>query len=172
MFKKMSLFTFKRRVFLLWNLRYDYCSVGNKLFMLMWCWSCLATTHSVILEMNCRLLTGHIVIIIIIISIIVIIFRWKNRRRCKTGRLCTFAHGKEELESWKALRLNEQQASSIRSREDLPFPSSDISWNNVRVLMRLLYRSQLSFARRPEIADTSAGTHRLFHVTTTDRCCS
>ena len=168
----MSLFTFKRRVFVLWNLRYDDCGMGNKLFMLMWCWSCLATALSVSLEINCKLLTGHIVITIIILSIIVIIFRWKNRRRCKTGRLCTFAHGKEELESWKALRSNEQQTSSIRSREDLPFQSADISWNNVRVLMRLLYRSQFSFARQPEIADTLAGTHRVFHVTTTNRCCS
>ena len=27
--------------------------------------------------------------------------RWKSGRVCRTGRLCTFAHGQQELKSWK-----------------------------------------------------------------------
>ena len=113
-----------------------------------------------------------ITIIIIIVVVVFVTFRWKNRRRCKTGRLCTFAHGKEELESWKALCADELKAPSRGRLEDLPSQSADISWNNVRVLLRLQYRALFSFAKQPEIADISAGMHRAFHVRTTNRCCS
>ena len=28
-------------------------------------------------------------------------FRWKTGRVCRNGRFCTFAHGQEELRSWR-----------------------------------------------------------------------
>ena len=90
---------------------------------------------------------------IIIIIIIIIIIRWKKRRLCRTGGLCTFAHGEEELKSWKALCANKQQASRYRSLEDLPFQSAHLACNNVRVLISLFYRTLLFFARRLEIPD-------------------
>ena len=59
MFRKMSFFTFKRADSVLWNLRHDDCNMGNKLFALMWCRSCLATALSASLEMNYKFLKGR-----------------------------------------------------------------------------------------------------------------
>ena len=46
-------------------------------------------------------------------------FRWKSGRVCKTGRFCTFAHGQEELRSWKEghKKSNSENALPIRMQE-------------------------------------------------------
>ncbi|XP_068674039.1 3'-5' exoribonuclease HELZ2-like [Montipora foliosa] len=44
---------------------------------------------------------------------------WKSARVCKTGRFCTFAHGQEELRSWKEghKKSNSENALPIRMQE-------------------------------------------------------
>ena len=55
-FMKTSFVTFNNAVSVLWRKWYGDWSWGKKLFLVMWHWLSLVTTHSVNLDTNCKLL--------------------------------------------------------------------------------------------------------------------